>query len=291
MLSVTERLERSIGMVLGKESTFRNNRLAVFGATSVLVVALVAIFVPLVIPYSVNTTIDYGQKFLGPSLAHPLGTDNMGRDLLRVLLWGTNTDMYAITLISLGSLAIGIPLGTLAGFRGGIVDNALMRFTDIFLAFPRIILAMAVTAVLGHSILNLTLSLLIVWWPSIARIIRGQVLVEKQKLYIDSLRSMGARKLRIMMLHLIPNTLGPVIVQITLQVGWIILDFAGLNFLGFGTGSFTPEWGQIISNGETYVFTSPYMIVFAGLAILFTSLAFNFLGDGLRDVIDPRNRA
>ena len=254
----------------------------------VMAILIIALVTPLIIPYSVNTIVDYRNNRLPPSYDHLLGTDEMGRDLLKVILWGTTTDLTAVVVILLGAMAIGIPLGSISGYLGGKVDEVIMRVTDVFLAFPPLILAMTIAAVSGRSFEMLLFTLTLVFWSPICRLIRGQVIVERSRTYIEALRASGVGGPRIVIRHIIPNTIQPVLIQVSFRVSWVILAFAGLNFLGLGPGPFTPEWGQLISNGHTYFFQAPHIVIFSGLAILFTSLSFNLLGDGLRDVLDPK---
>ena len=268
----------------------RENPLIFTGLLMVIIVLAIAIITPIIVPYSTNTRVDYINQRLPPSSMHILGTDEMGRDLLRVIFWGATIDLSAVAVVLSGALAIAIPLGSIAGYIGGKVDEVIMRFTDIFLAFPPLILAMAIAAVVGRSFENLLFSITIVYWSDICRLIRGQVLGEKEKTYVEALRASGVSHLRIIVLHILPNTFQPILIQITFKISWVILAFAGLNFLGFGPGPFTPEWGQLISNGHTYFFQAPHIVIFSGIAILFTSLGFNLLGDGLRDVLDPKLR-
>ncbi|MDG6998736.1 MAG: ABC transporter permease [Nitrososphaerota archaeon] len=268
----------------------RQNSIVLAGTLIAAVIVLIGLLAPLVINQSVISSINFGQKLLPPSSSHILGTDTLGRDLFKVMLVSTSYDLAAAAFILVISSVIGIVLGSAAGFLGGRADEVVMRVTDIFLAFPSLILAMAVAAVLGRTLLNLMLAVTIVWWSPICRLTRGQAIAEREKLYVDSLRVLGVSKTRIILRHMIPNSIFPVLVYITTQVGIVILTFAGLNYIGFGPGPLTPEWGQLIAQGQTYIFQDPTVAIFPGIAIFITSMAFNLLGDGLRDVFDPKLR-
>jgi peptide/nickel transport system permease protein len=219
-----------------------------------------------------------------------MGTDDYGRDLLQVIVLSMRLDVSAMLEIVCAGVAIGIMLGAFSGFIGGKLDEALMRVTDIFFAIPSLILAMAVAAALGHGLTNLILALIVVQWPGYTRILRGQVLAEKERLYVDALRSLGIGRTRIITRHIIANTIYPVLVQCTLDLGGVMLTFAGLSFLGFGVSALTPELGRLITAGQSYVFQAPWLTIFPGLTILLISLAFNLVGDGIRDILDPRLR-
>jgi peptide/nickel transport system permease protein len=286
VLQRTSRLQSIIGTI----KLLRENKLIFAGFVILCVFLVAALLTPLFIPYSVNTTVHFNDKWLGPSLSHPLGTDDLGRDLLSVILWGTSEDFSALASVLGLAMLIGIVLGSVAGYVGGKVDEGIMRVTDVFLAFPSLILAMTLAAILGHSLVNLIFAIALVYWPDITRLIRGQVIAERSRTYVESLRASGFGRFRILFGHIIPNTIQPVIIQITFKAPWVIITLAGLNFLGFGPGPFTPEWGQLISNGYTYFFEAPNIVMFSGLTILLASLSFNLMGDGLRDALDPRLR-
>ncbi len=268
----------------------RKNSIVLAGTMIAGVIVIIGLIAPLLINQSVISNINFGQKLLPPSSAHILGTDTLGRDLLKVMLISTSYDLSAAAFILVISSVVGIVLGAAAGSFGGRTDEVIMRVTDIFLAFPSLVLAMAVAAMLGRTLINLMLAVTIVWWSPICRLTRGQAIAEKEKLYVDSLRVLGISRRRIILRHMIPNTIFPVLVYITTQVGIVILTFAGLNYIGFGPGPLTPEWGQLIAQGQTYIFQDPTLTIFPGIAIFVTSMAFNLLGDGLRDVFDPKLR-
>jgi peptide/nickel transport system permease protein len=266
------------------------NKIVLGGTIVATGVLLVAIFGPIVVPPTVATTIYLPGRLQPPSTAHWLGTDDYGRDLFQMIILSIRLDASAMIEIVGAGLIIGVTLGAFSGFIGGKFDEAMMRITDIFFSIPGLILALAVAAALGRGLNNLILAIIIVWWPGYTRILRGQVLAEKERLYVDALRALGIGRARIIIRHLIPNTIYPVLVQATLDLGGVILTFAGLSFLGFGAGPLTPELGRLITAGQTYIFQAPWLTAFPGLTILIISLAFNLMGDGIRDVLDPRLR-
>jgi len=221
---------------------------------------------------------------------YPLGTDAYGRDLLQMIILALPLDMeISLTIVISGTL-IGVALGSLAAYAGGKIDEAILRVTDVFFAIPGLVLAIVLMTVLGRTILNITIAVLITWWPFYVRLIRSQVLSEKERPYVEALRSTGASPIRILFLHILPNTIYPVIVQMTLDIGNVILTFSALMFLGFSPNPLLPELGNLVTDGINYVFTAPWLIVFPGLTIVIVVLGFNLLGDGIRDVLDPRLR-
>jgi len=266
------------------------NKVVLTGTVIAVGVILTALFGPLVVPDTVATNIDLPVRLMPPSATHWLGTDDYGRDLFQVIILSLRLDVSAMLEIVAAGLFIGILLGAFSGFIGGKLDEGLMRITDIFFSIPGLILALAVASALGRGLNNLIVAIIIVQWPGYTRILRGQVLAEKERLYVDALRSLGIGRFRIIMRHVIPNTIYPVLVQATLDLGGVILTFAGLSFLGFGASALIPELGRLITAGQTYIFQAPWLTAFPGLTILIISLAFNLMGDGIRDVLDPRLR-
>jgi peptide/nickel transport system permease protein len=225
-----------------------------------------------------------------PGATYPLGTDAYGRNLLQMIILALPLDMeISLTIVILGTL-IGVALGSLAAYAGGKIDEAILRVTDVFFAIPGLVLAIVLMTVLGRTILNLTIAVLVTWWPFYVRLIRSQVLSEKERPYVEALRSTGASPIRILFLHILPNTIYPVIVQMTLDIGNVILTFSALMFLGFSPNPLLPELGNLVTDGINYVFTAPWLIIFPGLTIVIVVLGFNLLGDGIRDVLDPRLR-
>lgn len=220
----------------------------------------------------------------------PFGSDGYGRNLLAMLILAIPLDLSIALEVVASALVIGIVLGSVAGFFGGWIDETILRITDIFFAFPFLVLALVFAAVLGRTIGNLEFAILLVWWPIYVRLIRGQILSEKGKAYVEALRAVGVRQWRILFFHLIPNSIYPLMVQATLDIGNVILTFSALVFVGFSPSPALPELGNLAADGSNQILTAPWLLVIAGLVILFISLGFNLVGDGLRDVLDPRLR-
>ena len=269
---------------------FRGNGLLWIGAAIGLALVVLAIFAPLIAPYpgdagSATHPID---SFLPPSWHHLFGTDLVGRDVFSRVLYGARISLTIAVVVILFSLAVGLPLGIAAGYFGGIVDNVLMRITDIFLAFPALLLALALASVLSPSVSNATLAIAVTWWPWYARLARGQAASVAGRPFIESCRALGISPFRTLLRHVLPNSLTPVVVQASLDVGGVILTAAALSFLGLGAQDPTPEWGLMVSTGQPYFTTNWWLVTFPGVAILLAALAFNLVGDGLRDRLDPR---
>jgi peptide/nickel transport system permease protein len=267
------------------------NPLSVVGLIIVVSFILIAILAQIIAPYP-GDMIDVHpeRRLLPPSLDHPFGTDEMGRDILSRVILGAQISLKIIIFVVSIAAIIGIVLGGVAGFLGGIVDEVLMRITDMFLAFPSIILAMAIAAALGPSLMNTMIAIIITWWPWYARLVRGQVLSIREMLYIEAAKALGLSRTRIIFRHILPNCLSPVIVQMSLDAGYVILTAAGLSFIGLGAQPPTPEWGLMISTGRIYMPQWWWCSVFPGLAIMVTVLGFNLIGDVIRDVLEPRMR-
>jgi len=221
---------------------------------------------------------------------HIFGTDGWGRDILQMIILALPLDLSIAVAIVAGSVAVGVSLGAVAGFVGGKLDEAILRITDIFFAFPGLVLAMVFAAVFGRNMVSLVIAVLAVWWPVYVRLIRGQVLGEKERAYVQALKAAGLGRARILFRHILPNTIYPVLVQATLDLGGVVLTFSALMFLGFSPNPAMPELGNLASDGISHFFEAPWLIIFPGLTILTIALAFNLLGDGLRDVLDPRLR-
>jgi len=267
----------------------RNSPLAVIGTVIVSSFIFIAICGPYIAPYDPYET-DIANRFLPPSPSHPLGTDKLGRDVLSRVLHGAGYSAKAGLAVLAIAVPIGILLGGIAGLFGGWVDEIIMRLTDIFLAFPYLILAMAFSAALGPTLGNAMLALSLVWWPLYTRLVRGQALSVRESMYVEAARSRGANMLSIMFRHILPNCLSPILVTFTLDMGAIILATAALSFLGFGAQPPLPEWGRMVSGGRIYLFQAWWVPMFPGLAIALTVLGFNLLGDGIRDALDPKLR-
>lgn len=265
----------------------RRNRAAVTGTLIVLAVALLAVAAPLISPYDpIRTSVSEAHQL--PSARHLLGTDQFGRDILSRLLYGGQLSLR-IGLVSVGiASGCGIVLGLLAGYLAGWVGTVIMRTMDMLLALPGILLALVIVAILGPSLLNLMIAVGISNVPHYTRIVRASVLTVKNTPYIDAARVIGCGDLRIMLVHILPNTLASLIVMATLGVASAILTGAGLSFLGLGVQPPTPEWGAMLSSGRDFLRNSWWITTFPGLAIMLTVLAINVLGDGLRDALDPR---
>jgi peptide/nickel transport system permease protein len=261
----------------------------VAGAALLALFVLAALLAPLLTPVDpLAQNVIKGLR--PPSAEFPLGTDKLGRDILSRLLYGARISLLVGFMVVAGSLLIGGALGLAAGWFGGWVDELMMRVTDIFFAFPGLILAMAIAAALGPSLQNALIAITAVTWPVYARLVRGQVLTLKQREYIEAARVVGARDLRIVLLHLLPNSLAPLLVQASFDLGGSILSVAGLSFIGFGAQPPTPEWGVMISEGRNYLATQWWLATCPAVAILLVVAGFNLLGDGLRDMLDPRLR-
>ncbi len=267
----------------------RQSPVVVLGFALIALMIFTGILAPWVAPYQAEERI-WQANLQPPSWQHPFGTDEIGGDVFSRVIWATRIDLGLAVLVVFSVVSIGLVVGSISGYLGGKVDEVLMRITDMILAFPGLILAMAVAAALGRNLNNLAIALIVVGWPGDARLVRGVVLSERTKLYVEAARAAGARRARIIFLHVLPNSIYPLIVNATLGLGGTILGFAGLSFLGFGAGSGAAEWGYMISLGRNYLYSSPWVATFPGLAIFITVMGFNLVGDGLRDVLDPRLR-
>jgi peptide/nickel transport system permease protein len=234
---------------------------------------------------------DTGNRFIAPSSEYWFGTDNLGRDVFSRVITGARISLGIATLIISIAVVVGVTIGAIAGYVGGWVDEITMRATDIFLAFPWLILAMAIAAALGPSLRNTVIALTVVYWPWYARLVRGQVLSIKERDFVDAARSIGMRPRRILVKHILPNAWAPVIIQVTIDVGYAVLATAALSFIGLGAQPPSPEWGTMISGARTYFREAWWFITFPGIALSLTVIGFNLLGDGLRDYFDPRTRS
>ena len=263
--------------------------LTVAGLILMLIFVVCAVAAPLLAPYD-PVKQSLSTRLKAPSEAHLMGTDQLGRDVFSRMLFGAQNSLTVGVIVVFSAGLFGTVLGLFAGYAGGTLDDVLMRITDIFFAFPPLILAMAIAAALGPSLTNAMIAISIVAWPVYARLMRGQALSLRQREFVEAARSIGATTPRILARHLLPNALAPLMVQATFDLGGTILTAAGLSFIGFGAQVPTPEWGVMISDGRSYISTQAWLPFFPGLAILFTVAAFNLIGDGLRDVLDPRLR-
>ncbi|WP_404293589.1 ABC transporter permease [Cytobacillus kochii] len=295
-IEVKSELNHSVSQVLNKpkESQIKNalaillsNKAAMIGAMIIIFYLLIALFAPLLAPYD-PYAINLDNKFIPPSADHWMGTDDKGRDILSRLLYGSRLSMgVGFAAVAFGAL-FGIMCGLIAGYYGKWVDSIIMRVMDILLAFPGILLALAIIAALGPSLINVTVAVGAFSVPLFARIVRGSTLEVKKLEYIDAVRSLGANDFVIIFKHILPNILSPIIIQGTLRLATAILSAAGLSFLGLGAQPPSPEWGTMLSSGRDFLFSAPYIALFPGLAISILVLGFNIFGDGLRDALDPR---
>ena len=258
--------------------------LGLFLVMSLLMAGLLAPWLPLDDPAQINLP----DRLLPPSAGHLLGTDHLGRDTFSRIIHGARTTLLAAAITLALSMTIGLTVGILSGYHGGWLDTALMGVVDLLLAFPSLILAIAVAGALGPGLFNVLLAAGAVWWVGHARIIRGITLGVRQMEYVTAARAAGAGNLRIILRHISPNILGPIVVIASLDVGWIILGIAGLNFLGLGAQPPTPEWGAMLNDARPHLQTAPRLLLLPGAAIFIAVLGFNLLGDGLRDLLDPR---
>jgi peptide/nickel transport system permease protein len=261
----------------------------VIGLVLIVTIVLVAIFAPLL--SSDPLLQDLNIKGQAPSSAHILGTDQLGRDVWARVAHGARISLWVGLAVTGLSLSVGSVVGLLAGSFGRNLDNILMRITDIFLAFPSLILAMAIAAALGSSIQNTILAVAVVSWPSYARLVRAQVLALREREFVEAATALGSSRTRIAFKHLLPNVLTPILIQASFDIGQAILTAAGLSFIGVGVQPPTPEWGAMVSETRNLISSAPWTSSAPALAILFTVLGFNLLGDGLRDVLDPRGRS
>jgi peptide/nickel transport system permease protein len=268
---------------------YARNRLALAGLLVMLVVVACAILAPWIAPAD-PTKPDFDNLLKPPSRAHPMGTDDLGRDELSRVIFGARTSLLA-GIVSVGiAIAVGLPLGVLSGFYRGSLDNFLMRLTDALLSFPFLVLALAIAAVLGTGLSKAMIAIGIVFTPGFIRLSRAQVLSERERAYVEAARAAGASDGRIMWRHILPNSLSPVLVQASLATAAAITAEATLSFLGLGTQPPTPSWGSMLNIAQAYLGKAPHLALWPGLAIFVTVLSLNLVGDGLREVLDPRTR-
>jgi peptide/nickel transport system permease protein len=268
---------------------FKRNRLAVGGMAVILLTFIIAGSASLIAPQDPGKT-DVSLKLKSPSLEHYLGTDQLGRDVFSRMLFGSRVSLSVGFVAVSISICIGILVGATAGYYGGWVDSLLMRFVDIMLCFPSFFLILTVVALLGPSLFKVMVVIGITSWMGTSRFVRAEFLSLRERDFVQAAKALGVKDLRIIFLHILPNALAPVFVTATLDVATAILVEAGLSFLGFGVQPPAPSWGNILTEGRTYIFDAWWLTVFPGLAILITVLSFNLLGEGLRDALDPRLR-
>lgn len=286
-LNSTVPFERRRTLVI---ASLRQNPLLAAGAVLSILIVIVAISAPLLAPYPADAVSAAHPRatLLPPSSQHLFGTDELGRDILSRVVYGARISPVTAFLVLLIACALGIPLGIAAGYFGGVIDDVIMRVTDVFLAFPALLLALALASVLSPSPGNTTLAIALTWWPWYTRLIRGQAASVAGRQYVESARALGISHLRILFRHILPNSATPLIVQVSLDVSGVILTASAMSFLGLGAQDPTPDWGLMVSRGQSYFTTHWWLVTFPGAAILITAVAFNLLGDGLRDILDPR---
>jgi ABC-type dipeptide/oligopeptide/nickel transport system permease subunit len=258
------------------------------GAAIIAVLIGAAVFAPWIAPFDPVRDADLNNYLRPPGGPHLMGADLFGRDVFSRIVYGTRVSLGVGVAVQASALALGLALGLLSGFYGGWVDNVIMRLAEIIFAFPGLLFAIAVMAAIGPSLYNVFLALGLVSWTSMARLVRGQVLTIRHQEYVEAARASGASNARIVVRHILPNTLAPAIVLVTLGIGGAILAEASLSFLGLGAQPPTPSWGSMLSTGRDYLRQAPWLSIYPGLAIFLTVMGFNLLGDGLRDLLDPR---
>jgi peptide/nickel transport system permease protein len=264
--------------------------LLVAGLAIAVLIVVIALLAPLFAPFpgDAGTATHPFSVLRAPSARHWFGTDDVGRDVLSRVLYGARiSPLIAVVVLAIACL-IGIPLGLAAGYFGGWLDEVIMRVTDIFLAFPPLLLSLAFAAVLPASLTTVVIAIAVTWWPWYTRLIRGQAASVAGRPYIESCRALGISPWRILARHILPNSITPLLVQVSLDVGGVILTASALSFLGLGAQDPSPDWGLMVSEGQTYFTTAWWLVTFPGIAILVTAFGFNLLGDGLRDLFDPK---
>ena len=267
---------------------YRKNKAAVLGLIILVFILGVAIFADVIVPYSKCIEQVGADRLQGPSLAHFFGTDEYGRDLFARVIHGSRFSLFIGVATSLMALIFGAILGASAGYFGGVVDNVICRIIDVFACVPPILLSLAVVAALGTNLRNLIIAITVSCIPGNVRLIRSLVLTVAEQDYVEAARSYGTSTPRIIFRYVLPNAMGPIIVNTTMSISDMILSAAGLSFIGMGIQPPSPEWGALLSNAQTYLFTAPYMLIFPGVFIILSSLAFNLVGDGLTDALDPK---
>jgi len=272
------------------EARLKNNNLGLFLYAGILIffilAALLACYIAPHDPEKANLEL----RLKEPCREYPFGTDHLGRCILSRIIFGARVSLLVGLLVVSSSFVLGLAIGTLSGYYGGWLDEIVMRVVDAFLAFPSLLLALGIAGLFGAGFMNLVIALITVDWAGYARLARGSVLTVKEQDYIKAAKGLGAGDMHVILCHVIPNVISPLIVMATIGMGYVILSAAGLSFLGFGVQPPTPEWGSMLSEGKTYIRSVPYIMIFPGIAIMLTVMAFNYLGDELRDLLDPREK-
>lgn len=280
-------IEKDEHLIIGHMKQFFSNKLALAGTILVAFFVLLAIFAPFIAPYGLNEQI-MANRLQPPSGEHWFGTDDFGRDIFSRVVYGARISLWVGFLSVLGSMIVGTLLGVIAGYFGKWIDIIISRIFDIMLAFPSILLAIAVVAILRPSLENALLAIAIINIPTFGRLVRSKVLSVKEEEYVLAARSVGMKHSRILLLHIFPNSLSPIIVQATLAIGTAIIEAAALGFLGLGAKAPAPEWGKMLADARSFLVQAPWTLIFPGIAIMLTVLGFNLMGDGLRDTLDPK---
>ncbi|QSQ08606.1 putative D,D-dipeptide transport system permease protein DdpC [Koleobacter methoxysyntrophicus] len=296
MKTSTAELFKDLQPVLGNIGygiyLLRKNTLTTIAVITVLLLILIAILAPFLAPYPEHgrDAVNPAEKLKPPGGKYLMGTDELGRDIFSRIIFGTRISLQ-IGVLAVGlSLLIGVPLGVIAGYSGGLIDDIIMRITDIFLSFPPLLLAMAISAFLGPSLTNAMIAIAIAWWPWYTRILRSQAISIRERPFVDAAKAIGTPNAKIIFTHILPNCVSPLIVQASMDFGSVILTSAALSFLGLGAQPPTPEWGLMLNTSRNYFLTAWWYSIFPGIAIFITVLAFNLLGDGLREIFDPKTR-
>ena len=288
MVQVTDAVkEKETGPWKEAWRSYKKSKVAIIGAAIVLFVVFLALFGPLLAPQGMNEQ-DLSQRLLPPSAEHWFGTDDFGRDIFSRIILGARISIAVGFFSVMLSIIVGTFLGIIAGYYGGWLDTIISRIFDILLAFPSILLAIAIVSILGPSLQNALIAIAIINIPNFGRLVRSKVLSVKQEEYIMAARAIGMKNKRILWKHILPNSMTPVIVQGTLAIATAIIEAAALGFLGLGAQAPTPEWGKMLADARIYLLNAPWTIVFPGVAIMITVLGFNLMGDGLRDALDPK---
>jgi peptide/nickel transport system permease protein len=271
---------------------FRSNMLSMFGLVILVVIVIIALVAPYIAPFPEDATgaMHALERLQEPSAEHPFGTDKVGRDIYSRVLMGTGLALQVGTVIILLATSIGVTLGGISAYFGGWVDDILMRITDIFLTVPALVLAIAITAALGKGITNTMIGISLVWWPGFARLTRSLVLSLREEPFVEAAYGLGAGHARILFRHILPNAVSPIIIKMSTDFGFAVLTAAALGFIGLGAQPPTPEWGAMINDGRSYFPEEWWIATFPGMAIWLLVFSWNLLGDGLRDVLDPRSR-
>ncbi|MCK9216604.1 MAG: ABC transporter permease [Firmicutes bacterium] len=269
---------------------YKRNKLAMVGLFLMALLVFFSLSAHFIVDYDKAIHQNMQERFQEPSLKHIFGTDQYGRDIFARIIHGAKISIFMGLFNVAIALTIGSIIGSVAGYYGGYIDGIVMRIMDVFLAIPQTLLAISIVAVLGQGVINLMIALIISAIPKFARIVRSAILTVRGQEYIEAARAYGTNDMRIIFKHVMPNAIGPIIVQATLDMAFAILSIASLSFLGLGISPPTPEWGSMLSEGKTYMRDYSYLVVFPGIAIVITVLALNLIGDGLRDALDPRLR-